>query len=55
MAKTLHPRWPAANVEAVCKVLASTDWPGLPTGSQGAVSRAVARGKPVAAPVVIAR
>lgn len=33
MAKTLHPMWPAANVEAVCEVLASTDWPGL-TGTE---------------------
>ncbi|WEH37204.1 TIGR02391 family protein [Streptomyces sp. AM 4-1-1] len=33
MAKTLHPMWPPANVEAVCRVLASTDRPGL-SGSE---------------------
>lgn len=29
MAKTLHPMWTSGVVEAVCGVLASTDWPGL--------------------------
>jgi uncharacterized protein (TIGR02391 family) len=33
MAKTLHPMWPAANVEAVCGVLASPQPPGL-TGTE---------------------
>ncbi|MFG2004806.1 TIGR02391 family protein [Spirillospora sp. NPDC048911] len=33
MATTLHPMWPPASVEAVCKVLASTEWPGL-TGKE---------------------
>lgn len=29
MSKTLHPPWSHAVVQAVCHVLASTDWPGL--------------------------
>jgi len=33
MGTTLHPMWPAASVEAVCKVLADTGWPGL-TGAE---------------------
>ncbi|MER6774972.1 TIGR02391 family protein [Streptomyces bacillaris] len=33
MATARHPMWAPANVEAVCRVLASTEWPGL-TGSE---------------------
>ena len=33
MASKLYPMWPPGVVEAVCKVLASTDWPGL-SGSE---------------------
>lgn len=33
MASKLYPMWPPGAVEAVCKVLASTDWPGL-SGSE---------------------
>src|SRR5215471_776083 len=33
MASKLYPMWPPGVVEMVCRVLASTDWPGL-TGSE---------------------
>jgi uncharacterized protein (TIGR02391 family) len=33
MAKTLHPMWPPSVVETVCRVIASTEYPGL-TGSE---------------------
>jgi hypothetical protein len=29
MSKTIHPPWSQAVVQAVCQVLASTEWPGL--------------------------
>jgi hypothetical protein len=29
MAKTLHPMWPPGVVEMVCRVIASTEYPGL--------------------------
>lgn len=33
MASKLYPMWSPGVVEAVCRVLASTDWPGL-SGSE---------------------
>jgi uncharacterized protein (TIGR02391 family) len=48
VASKLYPMWPPGVVEAVCKVLASTDWPGL-SGSE--ISRLLAmRGFKDAAP-----